>query len=136
MSKKEIKMILMMEGSTPNDLFITKEMILNSLDTFKNKPIVFNDKQSLKNYTDDEIVTKFNDEHCVGVINSARYNPKGYVEGDVIYYDEFYAKDQFDNWQIKLSEDKKSFVYCSAEVFTPVRGKRRNTGIIEESSQM
>lgn len=126
----------MMEGSTPNDLNITKDMILNSLDTFKNKPIVFNNKQSLRDYTDDEIVNKFNSQHCVGIIKSAEYNSKGYVEGNVIYYDSEYAKDEFDNWQIEVCEDKQSFVYCSAEVFTPVRGKSRNTGIIEESSGM
>lgn len=134
--RKEMKMILMMEGSTPNDINITKEMILNSLYTFKNKPIVFNDKQSLKDYTNDEIVTKFNNEHCVGIIKSAEYNSKGYVEGDVVYYDEYYSKNEFDNWQIEISEDKKSFNYCSCEVFTPVRGKRRNTGIIEESLKL
>lgn len=133
---KKMKMILMMEGSTPNDLNITKDMIVNSLDTFKDKPIVFNDKQSLKDYTNNETVNKFNAQHCVGIIKSAEYNPKGYVEGNVIYYDSDYAKDEFDNWQIEVCEDKKSFVYCSAEVFTPVRVKRRNAGIIEESSRM
>ena len=58
-----MKMILMKKGITDNDFEITEEMILKSLNTFVNKPIVFNNKQSLKDYTNDEIVTKFNEEY-------------------------------------------------------------------------
>lgn len=112
---KEMKMILMREGLTPS-MDITKEMILNSLDSFINKPIIFNNKQTLKDYIDNEIVFKFNLDYCVGIIKSVEYNPKGYVEGKVIYYNMSHIKNEFDDWQIELSEDSKSFNYCSCEI--------------------
>lgn len=109
-------MILMRKGITDNGFEITEEMILNSLGSFIHKPIVLNETQFLKDYTNDEIVTKFNKDHCIGVINSAQYiNDK--VIGDVTYYKGEYGKDKFDNWQIELSQDKKSFTYCSCEIF-------------------
>ena len=58
--KEKNKMILMYKGTTINGLDITEEMILNSLDSFKSKPIVLNYKQKLKNYTDNETVSEFN----------------------------------------------------------------------------
>jgi predicted adenine nucleotide alpha hydrolase (AANH) superfamily ATPase len=101
---------------TPNGLTITKEMVLNSLETFKDKPIVLNNGQDLNDYTDDEIVTKFKKEHEIGIIHSAEID--GFkVIGDVTFFKEEYKKDKFDNWQIELSEDKQSFNYCSCEIF-------------------
>lgn len=111
-----MRMILMYVTRTPNGLNITKEMVLNSLETFKDKPIVLNNGQDLNDYTDDEIVTKFNKEHAIGIIHSAELD--GFkVIGDVTFFKEEYKKDIFDNWQIELNEDKQSFTYCSCEIF-------------------
>lgn len=112
------RMILMTEGLTQNGLNITKEMILNSLITFMNKPVVLNYNEELKDYTNEEVVKEFNKKHIIGIIHTAEYNPNGYVEGNVVFSDENYAKDKFDNWQIELSDDKNSFVYCSCEIFS------------------
>lgn len=111
-----MRMILMYKTVTPNGLNVTEEMILNSLDTFKGKPIILNNGQELNDYTNDEMVEKFNNEHCVGIINSVELVDFKVI-GDVTYYNEEYAKDKFDNWQIQLSEDRKSFTYCSCEIF-------------------
>jgi hypothetical protein len=111
-----MRMILMYATVTPNGLNITKDMILNSLDSFRDKPIVLNNGQDLNDYTDDEIVTKFNKEHAIGIINSAELVDFKVI-GDVTFYKEEYKKDKFDNWQIELSEDKQSFNYCSCEIF-------------------
>jgi hypothetical protein len=113
-----MKMILMRKGITDNGLNITEEMILNSLDTFINKPIVLNYKQKLKNYTENETVSEFNKTNAVGYIISANYNKEnGLVEGEVSFKHNKCIRDKFDNWQIELSKDKKSFVYCSCEIF-------------------
>lgn len=111
-----MQMVLMKKGVTDNGFEITEEMILNSLDSFKNKPIVLNQNQFLKDYTDNNNVTKFNDENCIGVINSAEYIDDKVI-GDVVYFRDDFGQEEFDNWQIELSEDKKSFNYCSCEVF-------------------
>lgn len=113
-----MKMILMYKTVTPNGLDITEEMILNSLHTFKNKPLVLNKNQELKNYTNDEVVEKFNKDYEIGMVVSAEYNKEnGIVEGEVIFRDTKYARDEFDNWQITLSDDKKSFILNSIEIF-------------------
>lgn len=112
-----MKMILMYKGKTANDLEITEEMILNSLHTFKNKPLVLNNKQELKDYRNDELVQKFNKAHEIGMVVSVEYKEEGFVEGEVIFRDTKYARDVFDNWQITLSDDKKSFVLNSIEIF-------------------
>ena len=109
-------MVLMTKGKTVNDLDVTEEMILNSLHTFKNKPIILNNNQFLTNYTDDEIVQEFNKDHEIGIIVSANYKEET-VEGEVIFEDTKYARDEFDNWQIELSEDGKSFLLKAIEIF-------------------
>ena len=111
-----MQMLLMREGVTQNGFNITREMILNSLDTFINKPIVLNKGQELNDYTNSEEVNLFNREHVIGVINSVEYID-GVVMGEVVFYQTDNIKKEYDNWQINMSDDKKSFEYCSVELF-------------------
>lgn len=107
-------------GKTQNGFTITKEMLLNSIETFKQKPIVFNSKQTLENYTDDEIVDRFNNEYAIGFIfdNIELINEKE-VYADIFIFDKHIDKwnSKYDNWCIQLDDDKSKFNLCSIEVF-------------------
>lgn len=110
------EMILMKVGKVPNGLEITEDMILNSLNTFINAPIVLNKNGERKDYTNQDEVKKFNIDHTVGVITDVRFET-GKVLGLVTWYKEEYKCDEYNNWQIDIADDKKSFTYCCAEVF-------------------
>jgi hypothetical protein len=114
-----VRMIVMRAEETANGLMITEEAILNSLDTFINKPIVFNDKQTLKDYTVDEMVDKYNSEHVMGIILGNLELKDGKVYADVAIWDNYPEKfkPEYDNWCIQLNDDKKSFTLCSVEFF-------------------
>lgn len=111
-------MMLMDVMTTANGLEITEEMILNSLDSFINKPVVLNLNQECKDYNDKEMVNNFNKEKTIGVIIEAEYN-RGLkqVAGNVIWYDVQHIKYKYDNWQIEVSDDGMSFCLNCVEVF-------------------
>lgn len=113
---KHSEMILMKVGRVPNGFKITEEMILNSLDTFENQPIILNKNGERKDYTNKDDVEKFNKEYPVGIITDIKFE-NGKVLGLVSWYKEEYERDEYDNWQIDIADDKKSFVYCCAEIF-------------------
>lgn len=124
---KEVKNFKLMEvGVTPNGFEITKEMIENSLSTFANKPIVYNEQEKLKDYRDDEIVEKFNEEFCIGGIQDDVVFENNIVTATVFFFDDLFEniidssvfeKTERDNWQITVSENGKGFVYAACELF-------------------
>ena len=124
---KEVKNFKLMKvGIVPNGFEITKEMIENSLSTFANKPIVYNNQGKLNDYRDDEIVEKFNKELCIGCIQDDVVFKDNIVTATVLFYDDnlkdtiessVFEKTKHDNWQITVSEDGKSFIYSACELF-------------------
>lgn len=104
---------------TENGLDITREMVENSLGCFANAPIVHNPQGEFKNYIDENMDDYKNKIYPIGIV----LNPI-HIENDGVYaqiniWDKY--KDlwngKYDNWCIVLSEDKKSFIVDSIEVF-------------------
>lgn len=124
---KEVKNFILMEvGVVPNGFEITKEMIENSLSTFANKPIIYNNQGKLNDYRDDKIVEKFNKELCIGCIQDDVVFKDNIVTATVFFFDELFEniidnsvfeKNTRDNWQITLPSDGKSFIYTACELF-------------------
>lgn len=110
------EMILMKVGKVPNGFEITEDMILNSLDTFVNAPVILNKNGERKDYINQDEVKEFNIDHTVGVITNVKFET-GKVLGSVTWYKEECRCDEYNNWQIDIADDKKSFVYSCAEVF-------------------
>lgn len=104
------KMVVMEAIPTLNDFEITEESILNSLQTFTNKPIVLINK-------DDD-----NDKGIkIGYIEEATYYNE-IVLAQVNIYDEYdkYYRVYYDNWQITYDETKEifdSFIYDKCYIF-------------------
>lgn len=105
-------------GETQNGFILTKEMVLNSLDTFTDVPIVY--KESFKNYRDDEVVNKFNKEYAIGVIVGNIEVTDKEVFADINIWDKYLDKwkGKYDNWCIQFDDDEKSkFKLYSVECF-------------------
>jgi hypothetical protein len=112
------KQLIMIIGMTQNNWELTREMIDNSLDSFANKPIVWNEKQNFKDYRDME-----NYKQCkvIGMIceeaNILIENNNVYA--DILLFDRCCGewKGKFDNWRLTIDNDWKSFKLDSIEVF-------------------
>jgi len=112
--------LIMTIGKTQNGWNLTKEMIMNSLDTFANKPIVWNKREDFNNYTDMD-----NYKDSCQVIGMILAEPNIEITDHEVYADIMIMNDnhrhlwtgKFDNWCITLSDDKKSFELDSIEVF-------------------
>ena len=111
--------LIMTIGEVPNGWTLSKEMIMNSLDTYANKPIVWNKKQEFKDYRDME---NYKNNQVIGMILE---EPNLKITDKEVYADIMIMNDnhkhlwtgKFDNWCITISDDKKSFELESIEVF-------------------
>ena len=119
----EKEMILMNATRTENNFDITEEQILNSLDSFIDKPVVLNKKQEMKDYRG-ECSKQFNKEHAIGIIKTAKYDKiTKQVVGIVQIYknkDYYkYFKPKYDNWQITFenSVNDNKFEFIAVELF-------------------
>jgi hypothetical protein len=113
------KQLIMTIGMTQNNWELTKEMVKNSIKTFQGVPIVWNKQQEFKDYTGD--MKDYKNEMVIGMILE---NGRVCIEDNNVYADIFLIegyrhlwKDKFDNWCIQFSDDKKSFILESIEVF-------------------
>lgn len=106
--------------TTENGLDITEEMVKNSLESFINVPIVYNECSHFKDYREENIES----------YKEIKSKPIGFIINDIrIVEDNVLAKimiwdkykelwhGKYDNWCIVLAEDKKSFIVDSIEVF-------------------
>jgi hypothetical protein len=105
------KALIMNIGKTANDFNLTKEMVLNSIESFKNKPIIYNKQQELKHCTED-IVIGFILEKEVKVTDLE-------VFADIFVFDEYKNlwDGKYNNWSIQLSDSENKFQLLSIEVF-------------------
>lgn len=107
-------------GETQNNWTLTREMVENSLDSFANKPIVWNKQQEFKDYRNME---DYKNCQVIGMISSEPNIQIGIDEvyADIIIMDKYVDVDlwkgKFDNWCMQIDFDKKSFVLDSIEVF-------------------
>ena len=120
----EKEMILMNAMRTENNFDITEEQILNSLDSFINKPVILNKKQEMKDYRiKEEDLKQLNKERTIGIIKTVRYdkNTKQVVGIVQIYKDEDYYnyfKPKYDNWQITFENNNNNkFEFNAVELF-------------------
>ena len=119
----EKEMVLMNVMRTENNFDITEEQILNSLNSFINKPVVLNKNQEMKDYRCKDL-KQLNKERAIGLIKTAKYdqNAKQVIGIVQIYKDEDcynYFKPKYDNWQITFEnnvEDNK-FEFNAVEFF-------------------
>ena len=120
----EKEMILMDAMRTENNLDVTEEQILNSLDSFIDKPVVLNKKQEIKDYRiKEKDLKQFNKEHTIGIIKTVRYDKDtkqviGIVQiyKNKDYYK--YFKPKYDNWQITFEDSKyNKFEFNAVELF-------------------
>ena len=118
----EKEMILMNVMKTENNFDITEEQILNSLDSFIDKPVVLNKKQEMKDYTKD--LKQLNKEHTIGIIKSVKYdkNTKQVIGIVQIYKNKDYYKyfkPKYDNWQITFENNvsDNKFEFNAVEIF-------------------
>jgi len=104
---------------TENGLNITKEMIENSLESFINAPIVYNEMGTFKDYKDESFNDYFKKNIVIGMILENVNIVNDEVRADILIYDGYINlwADRYNNWCIKLAEDKKSFTVDSIEVF-------------------
>ena len=119
----EREMILMDAMRTENNLDITEEQILNSLDSFVDKPVILNKKQEMKDYRG-ECSEQFNKEHTIGIIKTVRYdkNTKQVIGIVQIYKNKDYYKYfklKYDNWQITFENNvsDNKFEFNAVELF-------------------
>jgi hypothetical protein len=114
------KMVIMKVGKTENGLILSEETIRNSLDSFINAPIIFNDNQTLTNYNDTEFVNKYNQEYFMGYIMGNIEIKNDYVYADVAILQEHIDKFRplFNNWSITFEDGKRDkFILNSIELF-------------------
>lgn len=108
-------------GKTQNNFTLTKEMVERSLDTFKYTPIVWNERESFKDYRDigDELTEYYKQNKVIGFICSDACIKADNVHADIIMLDKYVSlwKGEYDNWRISLAESKESFVLENIEVF-------------------
>lgn len=110
--------LIMTIGKTQNDFEFTREMVENSIGTFKNAPIVWNKKEKFKDYRDNNI-ENYNNLVVIGVILDEPIISDNNIYANIFIIDKYKDlwKGKFDNWCINLNEDKKSFKLFSIEVF-------------------
>ena len=119
----EREMILMDAMRTENNLDITEEQILNSLDSFVDKPIILNKKQEMKDYRmKEKDLKQLNKERTIGIIKTVRYdkNTKQVVGIVQIYKNKDYYKYfklKYDNWQITFENNNNKFEFVAVEIF-------------------
>lgn len=118
----EKEMVLMNVMITKNNYDITEEQILNSLDSFIDKPIILNKNQEMKDYCKD--LKQLNKERTIGIIKTAKYdkNTKQVIRIVQIYKDEDYYnyfKPKYDNWQISFENNvnNNKFEFIAVEFF-------------------
>ena len=116
----EKEMVLMDVMRTENNFDITEEQILNSLESFIDKPVVLNKKQEMKDYTKD--LKQLNKEHTIGIIKSVKYdkNTKQVIGIVQIYKNKDYYKyfkPKYDNWQITFENNNNKFEFNAVELF-------------------
>ncbi len=107
--------MIIMDISKSNNIEITKEMLKKSIHTFKNAPVIYNPDQELLDYTNPLVVNKFYNEKMVGIIINSKII-ENQIIGQVLWYDEFYIREKYDNWCISLSEDKTEFRLLGVEI--------------------
>ena len=121
----EKEMILMNAMRRENNLDITEEQILNSVDSFIDKPVILNKKQEMKDYRiKDEDLKQLNKERTIGIIKTVRYdkNTKQVIGIVWIYKNKDYYKYfklKYDNWQITFenSVNDNKFEFIAVELF-------------------
>ena len=119
----EREMILMDAMRTENNLDITEEQILNSLDSFVDKPVILNKKQEMKDYRiKEKDLKQLNKERTIGIIKTVRYdkNTKQVVGIVQIYKNKDYYKYfklKYDNWQITFENNNNKFEFVAVEIF-------------------
>ena len=118
----EREMILMNAMRTENNFDITEELILNSLDSFIDKPVVLNKKQEMKDYRiKEKDLKQLNKENAIGIIKTVRYDKdtKQVIGIVQIYKNKDYYKYfklKYDNWQINFENNNK-FEFVAVEIF-------------------
>ena len=120
----EREMILMDAMRTENNLDITEEQILNSLDSFVDKPVILNKKQEMKDYRiKEKDLKQLNKERTIGIIKTVRYdkNTKQVIGIVQIYKNKDYYKYfklKYDNWQITFENNNNNkFEFVAVEIF-------------------
>ena len=121
----EREMILMNAMRIENNFDITEELILNSLDSFIDKPVVLNKKQEIKDYKiKEEDLKQLNKERTIGIIKTVRYdkNRKQVIGIVQIYKNKDYYKYfklKYDNWHITFenSVNDNKFEFIAVELF-------------------
>ena len=120
----EREMILMDAMRTENNLDITEEQILNSLDSFVDKPVILNKKQEMKDYRiKEKDLKQLNKERTIGIIKTVRYdkNTKQVIGIVQIYKNKDYYKYfklKYDNWQITFENNNDNkFEFVAVEIF-------------------
>ena len=119
----EREMVLMNVMRTENNFEITEEQILNSLDSFKGKPVILNKNQEMKDYRCKDL-KQLNKERAIGLIKSVKYdkNTKQVIGIVQIYKDEDYYnyfKPKYDNWQITFENNvnDNKFEFNAVELY-------------------
>jgi hypothetical protein len=118
----ELKRQLIMNiDKTQNDFEITKEMVFNSMESFINKPIVYNKKQEFKDYSEDNLSIYKDRTIVIGIIIGNIEVTDTEVLADIMIRDDFKDlwKGKYDNWCIDypVDNDKNKFEFLSVEVF-------------------
>lgn len=80
---------------------ITEQTIFNSLDSFKDKPIILDLCKETK---------------IVGHIEDIEYVGGKFVSAIVVFYDEKYKRDKYENWCIELDKDNNKFDLIHVEI--------------------
>lgn len=109
--------LIMNIGKTQNDyITITKEAVLNSLESFINKPIVYNKNQEFTDYRENNF-DNYKNELVIGYIVGNIEVTDTEVFADIVIKDEYIHlwKDKYDNWCIQ--DNKTSFEFVSVETF-------------------
>ena len=117
------KQLIMTIGMTENNWELTKEMVENSIKSFHNAPIVWNERKKYKDYNYNNI-DNYRDCKVIGMIpeNSKIIIEDNNVYADISLFEEYNGidlwKGKFDNWCIQFDKNNDSkFVLNSIEVF-------------------
>lgn len=121
------KQILMMNLGDCNGLYISYDMVMNSVESFANKPIILCSKNNepiiASGGRGSPKVLTFH-PHIKKVIGAVCDNPNVIIKDDKVYadcfiWDQYYFDDQlhYDNWEMRLNEDKKSFELVSVIIY-------------------
>jgi hypothetical protein len=112
--------LIMTIGETQNGWTLTKEVVKNSIDTFSNRPIIWNREQEFRDYSDKNIKNYKNNI----VIGAILDHPNVQIYGNDVYADIVILSKyrhlwigKFDNWCIQFNDNKSSFDLFSIEVF-------------------